>query len=208
MMAEDVPAQDGAGQECGDGAGKPSSAVNVGLLTSAHVASPLHTGDAPPARLDASSSRSFCRLQTWMLRAFLGLFSVATILLVVLDRVTKGCDMETDMEAHGSGTGSMGGTVASTGVVSAACSDVVIHRLLRGIQTRPVVGFLVVVGVYALATVLFVPGLIITLAVGAAMGSALGLGLGVLVGSLAVRPCTPPPLTATAQPSTTGLSCA
>ncbi|EJK67984.1 hypothetical protein THAOC_10891 [Thalassiosira oceanica] len=60
------------------------------------------------------------------------------------------------------------------------------RRFLDWVQNHVYVGILAFVLVYAIATVFFVPGAVLTLGGGYVFGSAFGLGKGVLVASLAV----------------------
>lgn len=60
------------------------------------------------------------------------------------------------------------------------------ESFLGWIENNIVAGFFALVGVYFLATVLFIPGSILTLGSGFVFGNAVGLGLGVAIASLAV----------------------
>jgi uncharacterized membrane protein YdjX (TVP38/TMEM64 family) len=61
-----------------------------------------------------------------------------------------------------------------------------IQALLGWIQENPVPGWFVFTLVYFLSTILFIPGLILTLGAGYVFGNAFDLGLGVTLGSLSV----------------------
>uniref|UniRef100_A0A7S4JVV3 VTT domain-containing protein n=1 Tax=Odontella aurita TaxID=265563 RepID=A0A7S4JVV3_9STRA len=61
-----------------------------------------------------------------------------------------------------------------------------IQTFLRWIEENPIEGFFMFMGVYVLATVLFVPGLILTLGAGYVFSNAFGTGLGLFVGTISV----------------------
>jgi len=61
-----------------------------------------------------------------------------------------------------------------------------IDEFLEWIENNPAPGFFVFVLVYFVATVLFIPGSILTLGAGFVFGSSFGLGVGVAVASLSV----------------------
>lgn len=61
-----------------------------------------------------------------------------------------------------------------------------IDSFLQWIEANPIPGFFVFMVVYLVATVLFVPGSILTLGAGFVFANAFGLGPGVLLGSLSV----------------------
>jgi uncharacterized membrane protein YdjX (TVP38/TMEM64 family) len=67
-----------------------------------------------------------------------------------------------------------------------ACSASFLNSFLGWITENPGIGAVVTALVYMVATVLFVPGSILTLGAGAAFTSALGTGVGLVVGSLSV----------------------
>lgn len=69
---------------------------------------------------------------------------------------------------------------------ASSCVSDGIEQFLAWIEANVVVGFFVYSLAYMLATVLFVPGSLLTIGGGAAFGAALGLGLGTLVGFLSV----------------------
>ena len=62
----------------------------------------------------------------------------------------------------------------------------IIKSYLHFLQESPSLGTLTIVFIYMIATVLFVPGSVLTLGVSAALGNAFGLFLGLLLSSLAV----------------------
>lgn len=61
-----------------------------------------------------------------------------------------------------------------------------IQTFLKWIEANPVPGVFIFVVVYLVATVLFVPGSILTLGAGFVFANAFGLGIGVLLGTLSV----------------------
>jgi len=61
-----------------------------------------------------------------------------------------------------------------------------IQAFLEWIEANPVPGFFIFMVVYLIATVLFVPGSILTLGAGFVFANAFGLGIGVLLGTLSV----------------------
>lgn len=69
----------------------------------------------------------------------------------------------------------------TTGHVTGAVKD-----FLAWIEENPVIGIFAFIGVYFVATVLFIPGSILTLGAGFVFANAFGLGLGVALGTLAV----------------------
>lgn len=69
---------------------------------------------------------------------------------------------------------------------AASCISVATSDYLDWVRDNPELGIFVNTVVYVLATVLFIPGSVLTIGTGAALGAAFGLGWGVLAGSLAV----------------------
>lgn len=67
-----------------------------------------------------------------------------------------------------------------------SCVSEGIATFLKWITEHTTAGFFVFSGVYVLATVLFVPGSLLTIGAGASFGAALGLGLGTLIAFLSV----------------------
>lgn len=72
-----------------------------------------------------------------------------------------------------------------------SCSHVDVHRFRThqrpcSLGRLPVTGVVVFALIFCVATLLFVPGLILTVGAGVAFGRALGFGLGLLFGSIAV----------------------
>jgi len=61
-----------------------------------------------------------------------------------------------------------------------------IEDFLQWVEDNPAAGVFALIGVYFIATVLFVPGSLLTLGAGFVFGNRLGLGLGVLLASVAV----------------------
>ena len=57
---------------------------------------------------------------------------------------------------------------------------------LKWVEDNPAAGVFALIGVYFIATVLFVPGSLLTLGAGFVFGNSLGLGLGVVLASVAV----------------------
>ncbi|KAL3937440.1 MAG: hypothetical protein SGBAC_007451 [Bacillariaceae sp.] len=61
-----------------------------------------------------------------------------------------------------------------------------VEDFLAWIEDNPIVGIFAFIGVYFVATILFIPGSILTLGAGFVFANAFGLGLGVALGTLAV----------------------
>merc|ERR1719401_3136479 len=61
-----------------------------------------------------------------------------------------------------------------------------VQSFLEWIENNPIPGFFVFMVVYFFATVLFVPGSILTLGAGFVFANAFGLGVGVLLGTVSV----------------------
>jgi len=75
---------------------------------------------------------------------------------------------------------------SETCVAASACLSNVFNDLLDFIAENPGVGWLVTAAIYAVLTVLLIPGSVLTIGSGLAFGTALGLGQGTLVGGSAV----------------------
>ena len=88
------------------------------------------------------------------------------ITLVVTDQVTKSCSYQPEAASPAQPT---------PPVEPAPCYQAALRGLIAWVRENPGLGVLAVIGVYAMATVIFIPGSIITLSVGAAFASALGL---------------------------------
>lgn len=67
-----------------------------------------------------------------------------------------------------------------------ACVTTFLKSFVDWLEENTVAGSFLYVLLYAICTILFVPGSVLTIGAGAAFGSALGTGLGVLVGTLVV----------------------
>ena len=68
----------------------------------------------------------------------------------------------------------------------ASCLTASFENFFHWVAKEPVAGFFVVVFIFIIATILFVPGSILTIGAGTAFGASLGFLDGLLVGSLAV----------------------
>jgi hypothetical protein len=88
------------------------------------------------------------------------------ITVVVTDQVTKSCSYQPDPASP---------TEPAPPVEPAPCYQAALRSLIAWVRDNPGLGVLAVIVVYALAAVMFIPGSIITLSVGAAFASALGL---------------------------------
>lgn len=62
----------------------------------------------------------------------------------------------------------------------------ILLEFLKWVEDHPWEGVFAVAGVYTLATILFIPGSILTIGAGLVFGRALGIALGILMGSIAV----------------------
>ena len=112
-------------------------------------------GGEPLGEADAAKAIKRNRVQIAIIGALL-----LAITLVVTDQVTKSCTYQPD---------------AASPTEPTPCYQVALHRLITWVRDNPGLGVLAVIFVYAFAAVMFIPGSIITLSVGAAFASALGL---------------------------------
>ena len=141
---------------------------------------------APP--LDPTAAAKKKRLQL-----AIGAVLLLCIVVVITDTVTKSCSNQlpaTPCVDAGEPAAGLPATPEGCGVLPAlepsACYKAALRSLVGWIKENPGLGVIVVIFVYAAASVMFIPGSILTLSVGAAFASALGLTLGVLLGALAV----------------------
>lgn len=86
------------------------------------------------------------------------------IVLIITDQVTKTCTYQP----------SAASTTVPVSPEPTPCYQAALRNFIAWVRDNPSLGVLAVIIVYAFATVLFIPGAIITLSVGAAFARALG----------------------------------
>ena len=120
-------------------------------IVSAAPARASGDGRQPGGGVDPAMAVKRKRVQIAIVGALL-----LVITLVITDQVTKSCTYSLE---------------------ATPCYQVALRRLVEWVRDNPGLGVLVVIVVYAFAAVMFIPGSIITLGVGAAFASALGLAV-------------------------------
>jgi hypothetical protein len=120
--------------------------------------------EAPASAQDEAEALAVAAKRKKQQLAIVGLLVLA-IVLVIADQISKSCSYQPDaVEGE-----------PPPPAEPTPCYQAALRGLVAWVRDNPGLGVLAVIVVYAVATVMFIPGSIITLSVGAAFASALGL---------------------------------